>query len=228
MPETVALLPSPLLGPVAWEPVAQALRAEGRSVLVVELPARITRPADVLAAFTSALPQDEALLLVPHSNAGLFAPAVADAVEALGTVFVDAALPPATGATPLAPPRLRERLNDLVDQEGLLPPWTRWWAEDEVGGLFPSTTWRQQVESTQPRLPLSYFESTVPVPEGWTAHPSAYLAFGDTYAEETAQARRNGWPTDVVAGRHLHMLHDPETVATRIVRLGRRAGILAA
>lgn len=227
MPTTVALLPSPLLGSAAWEPVAQALRADGRSALVVELPSRITRPADVLAAFTSAL-QDEALILVPHSNAGLFAPAVADAVDALGTVFVDAALPPATGATPLAPPRLRERLNELVDEEGSLPPWTRWWAEDDMGGLFPSTAWRRRVESTQPRLPLSYFESTMSVPDGWTSRPSAYLAFGDTYAEESAQARRHGWPSDVIEGRHLHMLHDPETVATCIVRLGRRAGILAA
>lgn len=227
MAATIALLPSPLLGPAAWEPVAQVLRAEGRAVLAVDLPTRITRPADILAAFTEALAKDDAPLLVPHSNAGLFAPAVAETVDALGTVFVDAALPPTTGATRLAPPRLLRFLDGLADEQGMLPPWTLWWEEDDVRRLFPSAWWRRRVETTQHRLPLSYFESTLSVPDGWTALPSAYLAFGETYAEETARARSHGWPTEVVAGRHLHMLNDPEAVAHSIVRLARRAGILA-
>ncbi len=45
-------------------------------------------------------------------------------------------------------------------------------------------------------MPLAYFRSRLGAPDGWVTHPQAYLALGDTYAEETAFARRHGWPTD--------------------------------
>ncbi|RLV49037.1 hypothetical protein D9V37_10690 [Nocardioides mangrovicus] len=157
------------------------------------------------------LPGD-AGVLVPHSNAGYW-------VAGRGpTVFVDAALPPPGAVrTPLAPPGLRTFLAGLADDDGLLPPWTRWW--DDVDALFPDAPARRAVEAEQPRLPLTWFDQEVDVPPAWAEVPSAYLAFGDTYAEETALARSLSWPVVVIDGAHLHMLHDPAGVAAAIVSL---------
>ena len=80
------------------------------------------------------------------------------------------------------------------------------------------------VEAEQHRLPLSYFESTLAVPSGWVERPNAYVAFGDTYADEAAFAREHDWPTVVTAGRHLHMLTEPDQVAATITIRCRRAG----
>ncbi|HSJ22598.1 MAG TPA: hypothetical protein VK964_18690 [Nocardioidaceae bacterium] len=216
---TIALLPSPLLGRAAWEPVQERLLALGRPVVVADVPRRPRVPDDVLAAFVSVLAREDEVVLVPHSNAGLYAPALTETVACRATVFVDAALPSSTPSTPLAPPQLMEHLRELADEAGRLPPWTRWWRAADVDHLFPDATWRRRIEAREPRLALSYFTSRVRVPEGWATRPAAYLAFGGTYAHETAVARGHGWPLDVLEGRHLHMLHEPDAVAGRILGL---------
>ena len=72
-------------------------------------------------------------------------------------------------------------------------------------------------------MPLAYFRSRLGAPEGWQAHPQAYLALGNTYAEETAFARRLGWPTTVLDGAlHLHHLVDPDAVAAAVLDLAGR------
>ena len=78
------LVPSPLLGPATWDPVAAVLRDLGAraEVAVVD---------DVLAV-ADGLPD---VVLVPHSNAGLRASWWASLIPAAATVYVDAALPPA-------------------------------------------------------------------------------------------------------------------------------------
>ena len=157
------------------------------------------------------------VVLVPHSNAGLHAPRLADRIGARGVVYVDAALPGDGPETTLAPPRFLAFLEELADADGLLPPWTRWW--DDTHGLFPDDATRAAVEAEQPRLPLSYFTGRVPVPDGWADRPSAYLAFGDTYAEEISFALASGWPVTALPGRHLHQLVDPPGVAAAITVL---------
>jgi hypothetical protein len=219
MRPTIALLPSPLLGAIAWEPVAEALCATGWPAVVVDLHGGARSSDEVLEAFLSGLPRSHDLVLVPHSNAGLYAPAVAAAVRPVATVFVDAALPTTAGPTSLAPPQFYELLTGLVDEQGLLPPWTQWWGEADLDRLFPIGEWRHRVEVEEPRLPLSYFRSTVHVPAGWADNPSAYLAFGETYAVELEQARGYGWPVRVLSGGHLHILHDPPGVGSSIIEL---------
>jgi hypothetical protein len=216
---TIALLPSPLLGPAAWELVQNCLLALGRHALVADVPAAPRDPDEVLAGFVSSLAGQDEVVLVPHSNAGLYAPALTESVTCRATVFVDAALPSSTPSAPLAPPQLMEHLRELADETGRLPPWTRWWEATDLDRLFPDNAWRQRIEATQPRLALSYFTSRLRVPEGWATRPAAYLAFGSTYAHETALARSHGWPVDVLEGTHLHMLHEPDAVAARILDL---------
>lgn len=58
---------------------------------------------DVLDAFTAALPVGRNLILVPHSNAGAYVPALTTLRSVVGVVFVDAVLPPTHGRVPLAP-----------------------------------------------------------------------------------------------------------------------------
>jgi len=157
------------------------------------------------------------VVLVPHSNAGLAVPVLGTRIDVRATVFVDAALPLAEGETAMAPPGLLAVLEELAGGDGLLPPWTEWW--DDLTGLFPDDLARAAVEAGQPRLPLSYFTATLPVPDGWASDACAYLAFGDTYAEEIAFARARRWPVDVLTGRHLHQLHDPSSVGAAIVAL---------
>ncbi len=134
-----------------------------------------------------------------------------------GRGLVEAALPLSEGETAIAPPGLLAMLESRADADGSLPPWTEWW--DDLSGLFPDSDSRVAVEAEQPRLPLSYFTSTRPVPAGWAANASAYLAFGDTYADEIAFARARGWPVVVLPGRHLHQLHDPAGVGAAILEL---------
>jgi hypothetical protein len=224
---TFALLPSPLLGSVAWEPVRDALWARRLEAFVVAVPTRPESASQVLDTFVAAIPIGDDVILVPHSNAGLYAPAVAAAVRAAATVFVDAAMPASEEHTPLAPPDFYAFLSTLADADGRLPPWSRWWDAADLDGLFPSQEWQRRVQESEPQLPLAYFASTVAVPDGWPDRPCAYIAFGDTYADETARARQFGWPVAVLAGGHLHVLHDPEQVAEEIVARAADLGVVA-
>lgn len=219
----LVLLASPLLGPTVWMPVADMLRARGRLVSVAPSPGAVRTPEDVLAAWLPQLPEDEDVVLVPHSNAGLYVAALAAARTVTGVIFVDAGLPGDGGATPTAPAGLRAMLAGLADAEGLLPPWTKWWPDEDLDGLFPDAATRAAVEAEQVRLPLGYFDEQVRSPSGWDER-AAYLAFGDTYADEQAEARRRGWPLEVLPGRHLHQLVDPVAVADAVLRLEAATG----
>lgn len=204
---TFVLVPSPLLGPAVWAPVADVLTRERHQAVVAHVD-------DVVPATTGLAD----LVLVPHSNAGYYAPSLAQAVSARGCVYVDAALPlGSTDDVPLAPPAFYAFLEGLVEDDGLLPPWTQWW--EDLGELFPDEGTRRSIEAEQTRLPLSYFAERVAVLPGWADRPSGYLAFGGTYADEVAFAYEHGWPVIESTGQHLHQLHEPELVATAIVTL---------
>jgi hypothetical protein len=211
------LVPSPLLGPSTWRPTAEWLLAAGHRAAVVDTTG-VTSATDLAERVVAvAAAESEPVVLVPHSNAGLSVPLVGAQVDLRATVFVDAALPLESGDTALAPSGLLAHLETLADDDGLLPPWTQWW--DDLTGLFPDAATRAEVEAEQPRLPLAYFRARLPVPDGWADGRCAYLAFGDTYAEEVAFARMHHWPVRVVAGRHLHLLHDPAGVGAAVVDL---------
>ena len=148
---TFALLPSPLLGSEAWGPVAEVLRSGGWSVLeqagAAEPPGT---PGGVLKRFLAALPTDRDLVLVPHSNAGLYVPELTRKRRVIGYVFVDAILPPDGGTVPVAPQHLVTELESLADESGMLPPWTAWWGEDDLRGLYPDPDTRGRIEEQAP------------------------------------------------------------------------------
>jgi hypothetical protein len=226
MDPVLCLLPSPLLGPSCWRPVADMLSDRGWAVVGVPRPSRAPRcAADTLGAYLAAIPSDRDVVLIPHSNAGLFVPSLAMQRRAAGFVFVDAGLPLNAGSlVPMIPAEFCELLAGKADDAGLLPPWTQWWDDEDLSGLFPDARTRETVDGEQQRLPLAYFEESVPVPTGWSAPPGAFLAFGDTYAAERSAAVARGWPVTTLPGDHLHMLVDPEGVATAITELMAKIG----
>jgi hypothetical protein len=161
------------------------------------------------------------VVLIPHSNAGLFVPSLAAARRrAVGYVFADAGLPAAAAErAPMVPRQFYDMLAAKADTDGMLPPWTQWWDGEDLSGLFPDAHTRAEVESQQQRLPLSYFGESVPVPAGWPERPGAYLAFGETYGPERAAAAARGWPVTTLPGEHLHMLVNPAEVAAALISL---------
>ena len=222
----LVLLPSPLLGPAVWAPVADLLRSRGHDAMVPSLPPIVATPDDVIAGWLREIPADRDLLLVPHSNAGLYVAALAKTRTVRGSVFVDAGLPSGETTTPTAPPAFRQFLGGLADHRGLLPPWTQWWEPSDVAAILPDPATRAAVEDDQRRLPLSYFDADVPSPPGWEAMPAAYLAFGDTYADERSSAKGRGWPVRTLPGEHLHVLADPDAVTDALLGLIGRLGVV--
>jgi hypothetical protein len=71
----------------------------------------------------------------------------------------------------------------------------------------------------QPRLPLAYYEQSLPVPAAWASVPAAYLRFSDGYRAEADRAAQAGWPVDHLPGEHLHQMVDPIAVTDRILAL---------
>jgi hypothetical protein len=71
------VLPSPLLGPAAYEPLAAALAAQAVPTTVAPLPSSTLTPTSVLEAFTAAVSENAATHVVAHSNAGYYAPTLA-------------------------------------------------------------------------------------------------------------------------------------------------------
>lgn len=202
------LVHSPSVGPATWRPVAQALENLGHRTVVPDLrhvaddgPPFWPRVARAVAQAVAALDQDSSVLLVLHSNAGVFAPGIATGIDrsVAGCIFVDAALPARSGETAVVPPELLPFLRSKVT-EGRLPPWTEWWDEDDVAPMFPDEHTRGVVTAEQPRLPLAYYEELVPVPTGWDAGPCSYLLFGPPYDDTAEEARSRGWPVEHLPG----------------------------
>jgi hypothetical protein len=221
----IVLVPSTLLGPAVWAPVAAVLVDRGWRVQVLASHEDVQGPDDVLRRLLAQIPPGEPVLLVPHSNAGLYVAALAVERDVRGIVFVDSRLPSDAPTTPTASPEFRAYLAGLVGPDGRLPPWTEWWPGEDVDSLFPHRRVRAVVEAEQPRLPLAYFDDQVPTPLGWTGLPAAYVAFGQgAYEDEVAEARTRGWPIERMTGRHLHQLVDPDGVATVLEGLLGRLG----
>ncbi len=213
------ILPSPLLGPAGYLPLAEALRERGVPTVVASLPPGEVMPAGVLHTFGAMTAHHRATVLVAHSNAGYYAPTLADSLG-LPVLYLDAALPaPGVAETRLAPARFAEFIETLPLTDGLLPPWPSWWDRADVAGLFPSEEWLDRVTREAPRLAPEYFATPIPVPPGWEARPAAYLGFGDTYAAELAFAEQAGWPVHREDGHHLQHLADPDGVAGLLLDL---------
>ena len=221
------LIHSPLVGPTTWAPVADELQTRGRLAVVPSLLGITGAPAphwrhapEAVRSATTGI--HGPLVLVGHSGAGALLPAIAAAVsnDVAALVFVDAFLPPASGTLALAPPAHRAQLRALAVQ-GVLPPWSGWFGPDVMRDLVPDARLRTALEAEMPRLPLSYLEAGVPVPDGWDRRRCAYLLLSaEPYTESAEEARRRGWPVaEIPGGEHLAIATEPVAVTNALVDL---------
>lgn len=89
--------------------------------------------------------------------------------------------------------------------------------------LVPDAALRSSLEREMPRLPLSYFDASVPMPDGWSERLCAYLLLSpDTYGESATRARNLGWPgADIPDAHHLTIVTDPVAVTDTLLALER-------
>ncbi|MFF2509037.1 alpha/beta hydrolase [Streptomyces sp. NPDC058067] len=223
------LVHSPSVGPSTWRPVAEHLTAAGYQVRVPSLlhigsgdPPFWPRVADAVHEDLRQVPVDSPVTLVAHSNAGLFLPAIRSRLDhpVAASVFVDAPLPARFGPTPVATPEFLDFLGPMA-VNGRLPRWTDWWAEEDIAPMFSDSdpAQRQKITEEQPRLPLSYYEQHIPVPQGWDDHPCSYLLFGPPYDAMATEARTRGWQVAHLPGEHLHQIIAPAATTKHLVTL---------
>jgi hypothetical protein len=224
---TYLLVHPPLLGPAVWRPVAERLASAGHTPLVPDLRPEVDPPEgwwDRAATAATIMAGDDTTVVVGHSGAGVLLPVIAARVPTVhSVVFVDAVVPARAGATGLAED-LRSFLAGLPDEDGWLPPWSRWWGPDALAELVPDEWQRELIEAEQPRLHRSFYEHPVPVPESWPDRRVGYLQLSPAYEGDAREADARGWVVERLPGHHLDLVTRADEVSLRIDHLATRAG----
>ena len=202
----IAVLHSPLVGPISVEPLADALAARGWQVelptLVGVLDAEDAGRADVIDRFVTRLGHiEQPLVLLAHSGAGHVVGEVAAQVPSTAMViFIDGDLPvPGESWVDHAPDELADSLHSQVDN-GRLPPWSEWFPEAALPDLGPL-----------PRMPWSYL--TEPAAADQWHGPWAYIRLTDAYPSSVARAESVGAPVARLDTDHLAPFTHPQVVA---------------
>ncbi|MBP2702938.1 alpha/beta hydrolase [Microbispora sp. RL4-1S] len=224
----IVLVHSPLVGPKTWWPVAERLRARGRSVVVPSLVDTVSSPpprylalADTVCSAAEGGPAD-AMTLVVHSGAGGLVPSIVDrtALPVDAVVFVDATLPYSGQSwMDTAPAELVESLRRSAGPDGFLPPWHEWFPPEAISELLPDPRIRAELCAEIPRVPWAYLEEIAPEVAGWQDRPCGYVRLSDGYDDVTAEAGRRRWPVVRHDGHHLSAVTGPEAVTHAILTL---------
>jgi hypothetical protein len=214
-----------LVGPSSLARLADAAAVAGLRVSLPDLTsvAESDSPHDVFCglAVDAGRKMETAPLVVGHSGAGVFLPAIGSAIgDVAGLVFVDAVVPPAEGVHSTSPP-MREML-DSVTEAGVLRRWLSWWPEETIVGLLPYEADRAELEADMPRVPRSFYDHDVKVPPGWSRGRCAYLMLSNAYETELHDAAERGWPTARLDSHHLAPLSQPDSVLGEVLQLARR------
>ncbi|WP_194915060.1 alpha/beta fold hydrolase [Catenulispora rubra] len=212
------LVHSPLVGPATWQPVADLLR--GRyEVHVPSLHGIAASPGPYARRFAEAVARDahhDEIVLVGHSGAGAYLPAVADALSGRvkAAAFIDAQLPrPGLSDFDASPPDFREALTAMA-HDGMLPPWNQWFPPELMTELIPHTEQRKAFLDELHPIALAYFEEPAPHTVTWPeATRCAYLQLSEGYQEQADRAEALGWPTTRLDADHLAVVTRPEPVA---------------
>jgi hypothetical protein len=131
-------------------------------------------------------------------------------------VFVDAGVPPTRGDAELMPSEFLIGLRALAD-DGMLPKWSDWFGPGVMEQLIPDAERRAAVCAELPHLPLTYFDSRVPVPRGWSSGRNAYVLLSEQYRADSAEAARRGWPVVELPGTHLDIVTRPAATAAALL-----------
>ncbi|MGP3977784.1 hypothetical protein ACTWQF_27955 [Streptomyces sp. 8N114] len=237
----LVLVHSPLTGDLLWQPVADALRARGRTVSVPSLTGLFDGEGPyypkLLDAVTGRLSADSGrtstlpVVLVGHSGVGPMLPALRARLTqghrplrtVIGTVYADAQWPhPGQSWLEAAPSPLAEQLRELVEN-GSLPPWDAWFPEQVLIEEVPDPALRERFRAGIPRLPLAYFEEPAPDAAPDPDHArTAYLRLSPGYEETAIRAEAIGHRVLRRTSHHLSPLTDPESTADALEKLALR------
>ena len=135
---------SPLVGPATMIPLADQLEACGLTADVPDLRTAVESSETLLQrAVDAAIGVD---VVIGHSGAGAFLPAIAAEAKASMIVFVDAVVPEADDA--FTPSRqFVEFLDTVPTADGLMAPWNEWWPPEVMAQLVPDPAQRRRIAS---------------------------------------------------------------------------------
>ncbi len=221
------LVPSPLVGPECWTPVADELRRQGIEFVIPVLEDDGTgaagpywrQHADAVQRALMAIPAEQPLTFIGHSGAGPLLPILRQSAsqQVLGYLFVDAGLPH-PGQSRLDEIRMgnpgfaAELERDLL-AGGRFPNWT----DEDLREIIPDEQMRSELLAELRPQPLAFFTETLPDVPGWPDAPCGYALFSQAYEAAADQARSAGWPVRVFDAGHFHMLVHPTAVAAALI-----------
>jgi len=143
-------------------------------------------------------------------------------------IIVDGDVPPAIGAAPPVRPALRSFIATLAGADGMLPPWSKWFRDDQpraslvgIDILARDPAALSQFERELPQMNISWFDDTIDL-AGWDHVPSGYVQTSAIYDHAVAEALRRGWPLRRLAGTHLHPTLRPAETAAAIFAISRQ------
>lgn len=225
------LVAGPLVRASSWEPTAECLRAAGCHVQVPDVLAHHHAPPS-WSAWTSHLLEHTASchapIVVGHSSASALVADLATRLPARGIIIVDGDVPPSQGAAFPVRPALLDFIKGLVEPDGMLPIWSRWFAHDPqrkalvgVDRLTDDPVAFARFESGLPRMHIDWFDDTIDL-ANWDHIPAGYIQASVIYDHATAEAQRRGWPVANLHGTHLHPTLHPEETARAILSMSRQ------
>ncbi|MGD2134435.1 MAG: alpha/beta hydrolase [Maricaulaceae bacterium] len=220
------IVPSPLLGPPSWSPTADRLAAAGPEASVAQTSGSdgaVYPWAKCARRILETEPISPDAILVGHSASGVLIAELATLTPVRALIFVDANIPPASGAAVAGDEEFVRFVHSLADDDGALPLWTRWWGPDALRGLFPDAEAFAELESKLPRMNASWFESAIDL-NPWSDVPAGYVQTSAMFAPQAEDARRRGWPVRQLDGTHLHPLLAPEETAEAVLSVAREIG----
>ncbi len=218
---SLLLVHSPLVGPSSWAAFAQRAAAQGVDAIVPDLTGVALAEAPkwemlVDTAVAAADGLDGPMVVVGHSGAGAYLPEIGQRLgDYLGAlIFVDAVVPPREGVHQTSAGMKQPLGEKTID--GTLLRWLDWWPTATVEELLPHAADREVLCADMPRLPRSFFDEGVPVPDGWSDRSCAYLKLSGAYDSAFEDAGSRGWPRMSVDGTHLSIHTEPDRVLSAI------------
>lgn len=220
------LVHSPLVGPSTWRPAARRLvRMTGIAEVRVPDLTAISGAGPpywesfVEHALASVSDVEENVVVVGHSGAGVYLPLIA---HRLGNrfgclLFVDAPVPPRNGVH-----RTAAEMMTLLDEQtegGILRKWWDWWPADALSAAIPDPGLQETLRAEMPRVPRALYDEAVPIPDGWTDWPCAYIKLSAAYDADAYEAMQRGWPSIAVDGHHLTLVTEPDRVIDGITSM---------
>jgi pimeloyl-ACP methyl ester carboxylesterase len=229
MQANIVLVTGPMVGASSWAPTADRLRASGARVQVPDVLALLGY-APPWSAWTSYLADlislAEEPILVGHSLASTLVADLATKMPVRGVIIVDGDMPPANGPALPGKATFRDYVKSLADENGVLPPWSRWQRDQRRAQLVGIETLAldpdafESFEKGLPRIMARWFDDVIDLAP-WDHVPAGYIQTSAIYDQDAEEALRRGWPVKRMQGTHLHPTLKPDETVSAIEEICR-------